>query len=83
MCGIFAHLLIDSYWNQAEKKKIDNCFQKIKHRGPDCTNSIYINNYFLGFHRLKINDLSNKGNQPFNISEIDPNLYLICNGENI
>ena len=36
---------------------------KSKHRGPDCTKDLLINeNIYVVFHRLAINDLSNKGN---------------------
>ena len=34
----------------------------------------------MGFHRLKINDISNVGNQPFSPNEF-PGIHLICNGE--
>jgi asparagine synthase (glutamine-hydrolysing) len=34
-------------------------------------------NVFMGFHRLSINDISEKGNQPFYLNDIT----MICNGE--
>lgn len=53
-------------------------FQKIKYRGPD--NSIYADfqeNGWMGFHRLKIMDVSDDGNQPMRVG----NIHLVCNGE--
>ncbi len=53
-------------------------FQKIKYRGPD--NSIYADfreKGWMGFHRLKIMDTSNDGNQPMHFE----NVHLVCNGE--
>lgn len=73
MCGIFL------YYGDTQINVIDlfNEFVKIKHRGPDNT-SVYINNsIFMGFHRLKINDVDDLGNQPF----YKDGVYLICNGE--
>jgi asparagine synthase (glutamine-hydrolysing) len=35
---------------------------------------------FLGFHRLSINDVSEKGNQPFVLDKY-PHITVICNGE--
>ena len=47
------------------------------HRGPDNTQNLTVQfNKFI-FNRLKINDLSDKGNQPFDINDC----VLICNGE--
>jgi asparagine synthase (glutamine-hydrolysing) len=53
-------------------------FQKIKYRGPD--NSVALDlgeKGWMGFHRLKIVDTSDRGNQPL----ISENLHLVANGE--
>jgi len=53
-------------------------FQKIKYRGPD--NSVacdFGDNGWMGFHRLKIIDTSDDGNQPL----IHKKLHLVANGE--
>lgn len=53
-------------------------FQKIKYRGPD--NSVACDlgeKGWMGFHRLKIIDTSNDGNQPL----IHRNIHLVANGE--
>jgi asparagine synthase (glutamine-hydrolysing) len=53
-------------------------FQKIKYRGPD--NSLYSDFHekgWMGFHRLKIMDVSDDGNQPMKFE----NIHLVCNGE--
>jgi asparagine synthetase B (glutamine-hydrolysing) len=74
MCGIFGCI---------GKEKIDICkciahFNKIKHRGPDNSHTLIINNIFLGFHRLCINGLNDDSNQPISYKN---KYYLICNGE--
>lgn len=70
MCGIFG---IINYKNN------DDCHNhnKIKHRGPDNNISILSSDYFFSFHRLSINDLSEKGNQPFETDDY----IIMCNGE--
>ena len=80
MCGIFAYI---------SKTKIKDTFQsklvrealKSKHRGPDNTKYRLENgNIFICFHRLCINDISDKGDQPLTHPD-DYNIILICNGE--
>lgn len=73
MCGIFAYL-----GNNISDDILLEYFRLIQHRGPD--NSVIkkpIDNLFLGFHRLMINGLDDKSNQPFNIA----NTWLMVNGE--
>ena len=54
---------------------------KCKKRGPDNTVTRTIDqNKFLMFHRLKINDISELGNQPI-VHPEDFNITVICNGE--
>ncbi len=53
-------------------------FQKIKYRGPD--NSVAVDlgeKGWMGFHRLKIIDTSDEGNQPL----IHKAIHLVANGE--
>jgi asparagine synthase (glutamine-hydrolysing) len=53
-------------------------FQKIKYRGPNNTIACdFGEKGWMGFHRLKIIDTSDDGNQPL----IHNNLYLVANGE--
>lgn len=53
-------------------------FQKIKYRGPDNTVACDLDDKgWMGFHRLKIIDTSEDGNQPL----IHKNLHLVANGE--
>ena len=73
MCGIFAYI-----GNKYVDSELIESSNQIVHRGPD--NSIHkrINkNLFFSFHRLSINGLDEKSNQPFEIDGI----HLICNGE--
>jgi asparagine synthase (glutamine-hydrolysing) len=77
MCGIFACL------NTSHSiESLQECCDSIKHRGPDHSVLMKVENtkHILGFHRLAINDLSEKGNQPLSLSEA-PHILLICNGE--
>lgn len=76
MCGIFLYLQKDEI-DKAKFDSINNCFLKIKERGPDDTQHLIDKNIFMGFHRLAINDLTIAGNQPMS----DDNVILICNGE--
>jgi len=53
-------------------------FQKIKYRGPDNTVACdFGDKGWMGFHRLKIIDTSDEGNQPL----VHRNLHLVANGE--
>lgn len=86
MCGIYF------YQGQKEQGQLKLKFNKIRHRGPDnsdtysfynCVDNRHENmcssviNTIIGFHRLSINDLTPVGHQPFEIKDH----VLICNGE--
>ena len=77
MCGIFG-----IYNNQVELNydELIKEGQKIVHRGPDNTTILKENNYFMMFHRLAINGLSELGNQPM-ILNTHPNIILMANAE--
>jgi len=81
MCGIFSILNADISNNTVMNDKLDvfinNQFIKGKNRGPESSKLVYLNNNYFGFHRLAINGLNDKSNQPFTIN----NMFLICNGE--
>ncbi len=74
MCGFAV------YTGSDKKARVDIPaeFQKLKYRGPDNT---IINDFdssgWMGFHRLKIMDVSDDGNQPM----VYENIHLVCNGE--
>ena len=78
MCGIFAYLSVNPI-NKSNAVSVLNMANKIRHRGPDQTNSqlLYNGLAMLVFHRLKIVDLSKEAIQPFNYN----GTYSICNGE--
>ena len=68
------------FYKTKEQEIICNHFNKSKNRGgipPDDIVFMDIKDYYLGFHRLSINGLNEKSNQPFSKNGI----YLICNGE--
>ena len=70
MCGIF-------FISKSYKNCIQDNFNLGKNRGPDNSYFEELKNYYIGFHRLSINGLNNKSNQPF----IKEDIYVICNGE--
>ena len=73
MCGIFAYLGINF-----DKEELIKCLLMNKHRGPDNTKFLHIDNrLFMGFNRLQINGIDEISNQPFCIGDY----VLICNGE--
>lgn len=78
MCGIFGALLNE------RTDALFKSFDKIKHRGPDKSTFMVLNEPFnvqIGFHRLAINDLSSKGDQPFKYEYANRTVYVMCNGE--
>lgn len=78
MCGIFGYIskfLLTE--NVIKTHGISRGFNKIRDRGPNNTQHCLIDNIYLGFHRLAINDLSENGNQPMQLN----NYFLVCNGE--
>ena len=73
MCGIFALLNTDGI----SQEIIQTQFEKGKNRGPEYSKLKIFENLQLGFHRLAINGLNDKSNQPLTFN----NINLICNGE--
>jgi asparagine synthase (glutamine-hydrolysing) len=73
MCGIFS--LLNT--NNVSDFFINEQFEKGKNRGPEYSKLLTCENDKFGFHRLAINGLNDKSNQPFMINDI----ILICNGE--
>jgi len=78
MCGIFGCIDASSHTIDT----LQEGFMKIKHRGPDHSVLLTIpnTNHIAGFHRLAINDVSEKGNQPLSHPNY-PHIKVICNGE--
>lgn len=75
MCGIICIL---NQVNTYDKSILTKCLQNGEKRGPEYHTSQFINNdTWFGFHRLAINGLNDKANQPLTID----NITLICNGE--
>lgn len=77
MCGIFLLLNTDNY-DSDKLSIIREQFYKGKDRGPEYSKleNIYMK-MILGFHRLAINGLNSRSNQPIVFNDI----VLICNGE--
>ena len=75
MCGIFALLNNRQTFLQED---IEKAFKKGEKRGPDMSSLSKAGHLLdIGFHRLSINGLDSKSNQPILID----NILLICNGE--
>jgi len=77
MCGFI------TYTNFKSQNLQNHKFQKLKnlnkHRGPDNIKLSTLNNNIILFRRLKIIDLSNKANQPFE-NKMN-NIQIVFNGE--
>jgi len=74
MCGFAVYTGSDKML----RLKIVSEFQKIKYRGPDNSHALDLGDSgWMGFHRLKIVDTSDRGNQPL----VNNNLHLVANGE--
>ena len=87
MCGIFAILncydqSIQNCVNMSSaqvsvEKYLTENDMKSKNRGPDTSSRIVIDDIYLGFHRLSINGLDERSDQPILLMDC----VLICNGE--
>lgn len=77
MCGIFA--LLNYHYTSKYLEDILQSFTTGSKRGPDNSKHSVdlIENTFIGFHRLAINGLNPKSDQPLK----HKNIILICNGE--
>lgn len=72
MCSIMGYCSKD-----ADRDTFLRGFQKTLSRGPDNTRIIDTGDGFLGFHRLAIMGLDERGMQPFSLG----NSSVVCNGE--
>ena len=77
MCGICG------IYNRKERRPIEEgilerMLQKIRHRGPDGSRTLVLDQIGLGFNRLSFLDLDG-GMQP--IQNEDRTVSMICNGE--
>jgi len=76
MCGIFA--LLNNTLTEEQYELLLKSFMIGKSRGPEKSDMVRVfTQTFLGFHRLAINGLNDKSNQPLYYNGI----ILICNGE--
>src|SRR3989338_6753085 len=81
MCGIFG-ILQTMTLKQDDMEKLREGFNKIERRGPDFHKYQVVNEKtIMGFHRLAIMDLSEKGNQPFCVEKEEKRIHVVCNGE--
>jgi len=81
MCGILTYISYSDNSSTLSAHSCETIGDIIKHRGPDQTSQYRKEKdgqtVHLVFHRLRINDLSQKGMQPF----VKDNVILVCNGE--
>lgn len=62
MCGFLGEFSFQNIITNS--KEFTRLLELSKHRGPDSTETLQRENYQLGFNRLAILDISEKGNQP-------------------
>ena len=72
MCSIIGYL-----GNAVTLQEIRPFFDATRSRGPDMTRMLPLNPGFLGFHRLAIMGLDERGMQPF----VQKGRAVVCNGE--
>ena len=72
MCSIFG---IQS--KSIDPSVLKECFDRTISRGPDMSRFVEIPCGYLGFHRLAIMGLDERGMQPFRLDDD----YVVCNGE--
>ena len=72
MCSIFG---VES--KSVSPELLKACFERTISRGPDMSAMVELPCGYLGFHRLSIMGLDERGMQPF---ELDGS-YVVCNGE--
>lgn len=77
MCGICG-MFNQTNATRPDKGVLDHMLRAIRHRGPDGSQSLVLDNVALGFNRLSFLDLEG-GMQP--IRNEDKTLSMICNGE--
>lgn len=72
MCSIFG-----IQGKDVDPTMLEECFDRTISRGPDMSRFIEIPCGYLGFHRLAIMGLDERGMQPFQLDDD----YVVCNGE--
>ena len=72
MCSIFG-----IQGKAVDPAALKECFDRTISRGPDMSRFIEIPCGYLGFHRLAIMGLDERGMQPFQLEDD----YVVCNGE--
>jgi len=77
MCGFFV-VKPKTKKISINKRRFINCTKMMTHRGPDDLKFYFDDDICMGFNRLSIIDLSNKGAQPF--QENNSNQVLVFNG---
>jgi asparagine synthase (glutamine-hydrolysing) len=78
MCGICGLVWFDPA-KPVDACMVDRMTSTLVHRGPDAAGRWVDRNAGLGFRRLSIIDLSDRGNQPF--ANETGAIHLVCNGE--
>lgn len=77
MCGIFLIFSKNGVFDKDTHKKVISNFKKLTRRGPDAYSLSIVDGCLIGFQRLAINDISEKGMQPFQLGAT----FTVCNGE--
>lgn len=77
MCGICG-MFNQSNSSRPDRRVLENMLHAIRHRGPDGSQALVLDDVALGFNRLSFLDLEG-GMQP--LQNEDGSLSMICNGE--
>lgn len=78
MCGICGVFNLDGGKGRIEEDTVKKMLEAIRHRGPDGSGTLGLDQAVLGFNRLSFIDLDG-GMQP--IQNEDRTISMICNGE--
>ena len=76
MCGISGYFSFDNFFSENDLRKMSSA---LTHRGPDAEGMFIENNCGLAFKRLRIIDVSEKGNQP--MFSMNKRYVIVFNGE--
>ena len=78
MCGICGVFNKEAQGGRTQERVIEAMLRAIRHRGPDGSGTLILDQAALGFNRLSFIDLEG-GMQP--IQNEDQTISMICNGE--
>lgn len=79
MCGIIGIVATGDHSIAISEASFENMIALLQHRGPDGKGSLFKKSFFFGHRRLKITDLSDRGQQP--MGDAGQEVFITYNGE--